>query len=193
MNTINKNSDNYMKMVTKFKEWIKSMNFKCKFIAHTHDYGSQFDSASSPAEMAQAAKDMGYDAISETNHGTMGTTDDFYAACTAIGIKPVVGTEGYVQEDETFDGRAHIVMYAKDWLGYQAISTLTTMANQRIDSAGFPRMNREMIENVLGKDSKYYGHVYVTSACMGGIIGNILMGSINEQERIEKFQRAQSQ
>lgn len=193
MNTINKNSDNYMKMVTKFKEWIKSMNFKCKFIAHTHDYGSQFDSASSPAEMAQAAKDMGYDAISETNHGTMGTTDDFYAACTAIGIKPVVGTEGYVQEDETFDGRAHIVMYAKDWLGYQAISTLTTMANQRIDSAGFPRMNREMIENVLGKDSKYYGHVYVTSACMGGIIGNILMRSINEQEKIEKFQREQSQ
>ncbi len=56
-----------------------------------------------------------------------------------------------MQEDDSEYKRFHLILMALDDIGYQGIAKAVTESNTRIDSRGFPRMNKEILERYFAK------------------------------------------
>lgn len=163
-----------------------------KGFIHCHSEFSRYDSTMKIKDLCAQAKKMGYEAVALTDHGTLTGIDDFVAAAKSVGIKPIPGVEAYVQEDESLFKRFHLILIAKDDLGYQGISKAVSESNKRIDSHGFPRMNKEILEHFFGKDSKYHGHVIATSACAGGVLAGMALSPFEFDKQINKIKEKQA-
>ena len=93
---------------------------------HVHTEFSLLDGSGKIKEMAAQAKKLGMDALAITDHGVMYGAIDFYRACLAEGIKPIIGCEVYVAPNSRFDkeGSAseeryfHLVLLAENDIGY---------------------------------------------------------------------------
>ena len=57
------------------------------------------DGASRLDELVAAAAADGQPALGMTDHGNMYGTLDFYRACRAQGVKPIIGTEAYMAHE----------------------------------------------------------------------------------------------
>ena len=62
---------------------------------HVHTEYSLLDGSSKIKELARRVKELGMDSIAITDHGVMYGVIDFYKACKAEGIKPIIGCEVY--------------------------------------------------------------------------------------------------
>ena len=74
--------------------------------------------------------------------------------------------------------RRHIILLAMDNIGLQAISLMVTESNTRLEVRGklqYPCLNKEILEKYIGPGTMGHGHVYVTSACIGGVIAGMAM------------------
>ena len=60
------------------------------------------------------------------------------AAAKEVGIKPIPGVEAYVHEDNAMTKNYHLILLAKDDLGFQGISKAVTDSNRRINTDGKP-------------------------------------------------------
>src|SRR6185503_20509297 len=60
---------------------------------HCHSAYSFGDGASAPEELAHRAAEMGYEAIAITDHDGVWGAMEFAQACTAFGVRPIVGAE----------------------------------------------------------------------------------------------------
>lgn len=63
---------------------------------HLHTEYSLLDGACKIKDIPKLAKQLGQSAIAITDHGNMFGVVDFYKACKAEGIKPIIGCEVYV-------------------------------------------------------------------------------------------------
>ena len=63
---------------------------------HVHTGYSLLDGAAKIKELVHRAKELGYDSLAITDHGVMYGVIEFYEACHAEGIKPILGCEVYV-------------------------------------------------------------------------------------------------
>jgi len=63
---------------------------------HTHTEFSMLDGAARIGELVAAAVADGQPALGITDHGNMYGVLDFYKACRAQGITPIIGTEAYM-------------------------------------------------------------------------------------------------
>ena len=63
---------------------------------HNHTEYSLLDGACRIPKLVQRVKELGQTAVAITDHGTMYGVIDFYRACKAEGVKPVIGCEVYV-------------------------------------------------------------------------------------------------
>jgi DNA polymerase-3 subunit alpha len=61
---------------------------------HVHSEYSLLDGESHIDRLIAATRAAGMDALALTDHGGMYGTIEFYKACKAAGIKPIVGIEG---------------------------------------------------------------------------------------------------
>ncbi|MBN1451089.1 MAG: PHP domain-containing protein, partial [Anaerolineales bacterium] len=62
---------------------------------HTHTEYSLLDGLSSCSALAKYAAELGMKSLAITDHGVMYGCVDFYKACGAAGIKPIIGMEAY--------------------------------------------------------------------------------------------------
>ena len=92
---------------------------------HVHTEYSLLDGSSKIKELVAKAKELGMDSIAITDHGVMYGAIDFYRACLAEGIKPIIGCEVYVAPTSRFDrGQTdvsryhHLVLLAENDTGY---------------------------------------------------------------------------
>jgi len=60
---------------------------------HCHSAYSFGDGASAPEELAHRAAELGYEAIAITDHDGVWGAMEFAQACTAFGVRPIVGAE----------------------------------------------------------------------------------------------------
>ena len=73
--------------------------------------------------MANRASELGQTALALTDHGVMYGSIDFYRACKAVGIKPIIGMEGYVAQESRFTRSPadrspyHMTILAKNEVG----------------------------------------------------------------------------
>lgn len=163
-----------------------------KGLIHCHSENSRYDSAMNVKTLCNRAKDLGYEAVTLTDHGTLTGIDDFVSAAREIGIKPIPGVEAYIQEDNSNYNRFHLIILAKDDIGYQGIGKAVSESNKRIDEHGFPRMNKEILNRFFGPGSKYHSHVIATSACAGGVLAGLFLSSSEFLKKIRKLRDKQS-
>ena len=66
---------------------------------HVHTEYSLLDGFSRTKKLVQQAKALGMQHLAITDHGAMYGAIEFYKACKAGGINPVIGIEAYLTED----------------------------------------------------------------------------------------------
>lgn len=148
-----------------------------KFVhLHLHTEYSLLDGANRIKDLPIRAKELGMDAMAITDHGVMFGCIDFYKACKANDVKPIIGCEVYVAPGSRFDKVLdksvkynHLILLAKDMQGYRNLCKLV--------SSGFtdgyyykPRIDKEILE-------KYHDGLICLSACLGGEVpGHLLNG-----------------
>ena len=136
---------------------------------HLHTEFSLLDGACRIKELAKRVKALGQDSVAITDHGTMYGVIDFYRACKAEGIKPIIGCEVYVAPRTRFDrvheldsNSSHLVLLCRDETGYRNLSYLVSMAY----TEGFyikPRIDMELLK-------QHKEGLIALSACLGGEI-----------------------
>ncbi|MDE6026146.1 MAG: DNA polymerase III subunit alpha [Lachnospiraceae bacterium] len=141
---------------------------------HVHTEYSLLDGSAKIKELVARAKELGMKALAITDHGVMYGAIDFYKACKAEGIKPIIGCEVYVAPGSRFDREIvkgddryyHLVLLAKSNEGYRNLS--------KIVSTGFiegyyykPRVDMEVLE-------KYSEGIIALSACLAGEVATNL-------------------
>jgi len=119
---------------------------------HVHSEYSLLDGLSSCKELAERAVELGMPALALTDHGAMYGTIQFYKACKAANIKPIIGMETYVAPRSRRDRHPqrdrspyHLVLLAENNVGYQNLMQLATIAQLE----GFyykPRVDREALK-----------------------------------------------
>lgn len=119
---------------------------------HVHSMYSLLNAVPTPKELAKAAKADGQTALALTDAGALYGAIDFYKACTAEEIKPIIGLDAYLAPRSRFDKevnidkpRSRLVLLAKNHAGYQNLIELVTRAN--IDGFYYkPRIDDELLE-----------------------------------------------
>ncbi|HEX5158695.1 MAG TPA: DNA polymerase III subunit alpha [Ktedonobacterales bacterium] len=138
---------------------------------HVHSEYSLLDGQSRIKRLIEATKAGGMDALALTDHGGMYGSIEFYKACKAAGIKPILGVEGYaVPSLEEKTGRYeynHLLLLAKDQIGYHNLLRLTTLAHTKGYQAR-PRIDKKML-------AEYAEGLIVTSGCLSGEIPELLL------------------
>ena len=66
---------------------------------HLHTEFSLLDGACRIKKLVERVKELGQTAVAITDHGVMYGVIDFYRACKAEGIKPIIGCEVYRSEE----------------------------------------------------------------------------------------------
>ncbi len=118
---------------------------------HVHSEYSLLDGQSRIPSLVQVAKEQGMPAVALTDHGTMFGAIDFYRAAQAVGVKPIIGMEGYLsvrgmeERDPERDKRAHhLLLLAENDTGYKNLLQIASAAQLK----GFyyrPRIDRDFL------------------------------------------------
>ena len=94
---------------------------------HRHDMFSRFDGFGKPLELAKLAKELGHTALSTSNHGNTNGLVQTYKACKEVGIKPILGVEGYfLPVYKPQDRGYHLCLFAKNLEGYKNLNKIQT-------------------------------------------------------------------
>ncbi|MDY3832281.1 MAG: PHP domain-containing protein, partial [Candidatus Ventricola sp.] len=95
---------------------------------HLHTEYSLLDGANRIGPLLDRVKELGMDACAITDHGVMYGVIDFYRACKAEGVKPIIGCEVYVtpkgrsrfDKVHEFDAESrHLVLLCENEEGYR--------------------------------------------------------------------------
>ena len=151
-----------------------------KFVhLHVHSEFSLLDGANRIKDLPVRAKELGMESMAITDHGVMFGVIDFYKACKANDIKPIIGCEVYVaprkrtDKDPSLDAKYnHLILLAKNNEGYKNLTQLVSLGF----TEGYyykPRIDKEILE-------KYHEGLVCLSACLAGEIpSKIYAGDIN--------------
>ena len=136
---------------------------------HVHTEYSLLDGACRIRDLPKRIKEMGQTACAITDHGVMYGAIDFYRACKAEGIHPVIGCEVYVAARTRFDKiheydaeSRHLVLLCKNETGYRNLSYMVSQAFVE----GFyikPRIDLELLR-------AHSEGLIALSACLAGEI-----------------------
>ncbi len=152
---------------------------------HVHTEYSLLDGFSRTKILVQQAKALGMQHLAITDHGAMYGAIEFYKACKAGGINPIIGIEAYLTADmydhskRFSDDYHHLLLLAKNNTGYYNLLKLTTIAH----TEGWhlrPRIDKKVLE-------KYAEGLIVTSSCLSGEIPKTLLKE--QQEEAYKMAR----
>ncbi|MBQ9767368.1 MAG: DNA polymerase III subunit alpha [Lachnospiraceae bacterium] len=148
---------------------------------HVHTEYSLLDGSSKIKEIVARAKELGMDSLAITDHGVMYGVIDFYRACKAEGIRPVLGCEIYVAPGSRFQKEGgvsderyyHLVLLAENNTGYSNL--------MKIVSKGFtegyyykPRVDLDVLR-------EYHEGIIALSACLAGEVATHLKKGFYEE------------
>ena len=152
---------------------------------HVHTEYSLLDGSNKIKEYVKRVKELGMDSAAITDHGVMYGVIDFYKACKAEGINPVLGCEVYVAPNSRFDRELtggedryyHLVLLAENNTGYDNL--------MKIVSRGFtegyyykPRVDMELLR-------EYHEGIIALSACLQGEVAKYIQkGLIDEAKKV---------
>lgn len=147
------------------------------FDLHRHDEFSFYDGSGKASELAQIAKEKGHTALGLTNHGNTNGLIKHYDACKAVGIKPILGVEGYfLPKYKEQDRGFHLILVAKNLEGFRNINRIQSEAEMQ--KYYNPIIDFSILE-------KYSEGVICTTACVAGYLAKCIMNK--KYEQAEKY------
>jgi DNA polymerase-3 subunit alpha len=120
---------------------------------HLHTEYSLLDGACRLDKLVEKAHTLKFPALAITDHGAMHGVVDFYKEAREKGVKPIIGCEVYVAPGSRLEKKSatggkdvynHLVLLAKDEVGYKNLVKLTTAAHLE----GYyykPRIDKEIL------------------------------------------------
>ncbi|MDD5405964.1 MAG: DNA polymerase III subunit alpha [Sulfurovaceae bacterium] len=147
---------------------------------HLHTEYSLLDGANKIKALAKTIKNLGMNAVAMTDHGNMFGAIDFYTTMKKEGIKPIIGMECYLHNQDSIDDKSirqrfHMCLYAKNEIGYKNLMYLSSKAYMD----GFyyyPRINKKLLK-------EHSEGLICSSACLQGEIN----WHLNQNERNVSF------
>ncbi|HJN62453.1 MAG TPA: DNA polymerase III subunit alpha, partial [Candidatus Parcubacteria bacterium] len=151
---------------------------------HVHSHYSLLDGLPKIDQLLDYAKELGMDSIALTDHGVLYGAVEFFKEAKKRNIKPIIGCEVYVALEEMTqkrpnidDKRHHLILLAKNEVGYKNLVKLVTKAHLE----GFyykPRIDEKLLV-------KHTSGLIGLSACLQGKIPKLLLSKkIAEAEKI---------
>jgi DNA polymerase-3 subunit alpha len=133
---------------------------------HVHSDYSLLDGAARIDDLVAAAARFEQPALALTDHGNLCGAIEFYKACKAKGVKPILGLEAYLAPRSRLDREKnpvaahHLILLAQDLTGWKNLIKLSTRAY----TEGFyyvPRLDKELL-------SRHSAGLIAQSACLSG-------------------------
>jgi DNA polymerase-3 subunit alpha len=149
---------------------------------HVHTEYSILDGFSNIQSLVKRAKELDMPALAITDHGTMYGVVDFYHAAKEVGIKPIIGVEGYLaargmkDRDPQYDKRSsHLLLLAENQTGYKNLLRIASAA-QLEGFYYFPRIDHDFL-------AAHSEGIIVTSGCMAAEIPRAINQGRHEDAR----------
>ena len=154
---------------------------------HNHTDGSTADAILKPKDLAKAAKQFGQPAVALTDHGVMFKLLEFYKACKAEGVKPILGMETYVaprsnlRKVDKFDAsNYHLVLLAENLEGYHNLIHIAS--NASLEGMYYkPRTDKRRLK-------EWSKGIIALSACLGGEVQDYLVQGEYEKAKESALQ-----
>ena len=157
---------------------------------HLHTEYSLLDGANKIKALAKRVKELGMDSVAMTDHGNMFGTIDFYNAMKNEGIKPIIGMEAYLHNqeelgDKSVRQRYHLCLYAKNEIGYKNLMLLSSKAY--IDGFYYyPRINWKLLQD-------NHEGIICSSACLQGEVNwNLNLSDRNVKNGAKGYDEAKA-
>src|SRR4051812_14149940 len=153
---------------------------------HLHTEYSLLDGACRLDRLMDKAHDLKFGSIALTDHGVLYGAVDFYQQAREKGLKPIIGCEVYVAPNSRLEKKTssggrdvynHLVLLAKDEVGYKNLIKLTTAAHLE----GYyykPRIDKELL--AAHKDG-----IIALSSCLASEIPESIV-----KEQLDKARQA---
>ena len=150
---------------------------------HLHTEYSLLDGSCKIGELVQRVKELGMDSAAITDHGVMYGVIDFYKACRAAGIHPVLGCEAYVAPGSRLDREAgagddryhHLILLAENDRGYANLMKICSIGF--IDGFYYrPRVDKHVLR-------EYADGIICLSACLAGEVQRYLSRNLYEEAK----------
>ena len=140
---------------------------------HVHSEYSLLDGACRIEGLVDRVAVLGQTACALTDHGVMYGVIDFYRACKARGIHPVIGCEVYLAPHSRFDRsylngewHSHLILLCENMTGYRNLIHMVSLGF----AEGFymkPRIDMELLR-------QHSEGLICLSACLAGVIPRAL-------------------
>ena len=151
---------------------------------HIHTEYSLLDGCCRIPGLVRRVRELGQTTVAITDHGVMYGAVDFYKACKAEGIKPIIGCEVYVAPRTRFDkvhemdsGARHLILLCRNEVGYRNLCHMVS----RSFTEGFyvrPRIDKDLLR-------EHHEGLIALSACLAGEIPRLLRNGQYEAAKQE--------
>ena len=142
---------------------------------HCHSMFSLLDGLSKPEQMAQRCKEINASACALTDHGNIAGAIKFYTAMKNAGIKPLLGCELYIcEQDPTIKEKenrnlSHFLILAKNYNGWKDLIRIVSESNKPEHYYHKPRLDLKTLSRL---DS---GNLIVITGHLGSTLADILL------------------
>ncbi len=162
---------------------------------HVHSNYSTFDGLAKVVDIVDKCIATGMNAVAITDHGNMRGAKKLLDYCKLIneerslsGTKPfvpIVGVEAYCARrgrhsmSDTIDrGGWHVILLAKNKIGYHNLCRLVSESNQEDAFFVVPRIDHELLE-------QYHEGIICCSACIGGELPQKVLAGLQSDDMSE--------
>jgi DNA polymerase III alpha subunit len=155
---------------------------------HCHTHYSLLDGASRVPELVEHVRQLGMNACAITDHGNLFGAVEFYLACRAAGLNPIIGYEAYVAPARRTDREAkkrgdagfHLTLLARNAAG---LKNLIKMASAAYLEGYYyvPRIDKELLE------AHHDGLICLSGCASSEFSEFILRGQLDEARRLCEY------
>lgn len=141
---------------------------------HVHSHYSLLDGLPKIKALVRGAKDRGFSSVALTDSGSLYGAIEFYKACLAEDMKPIIGFEAFVaprsrhDKDPTEDAACtHLVLLAENYTGYRNLMKLASIGHLEGFFRDQPRIDKEILREL-------HDGVLALSGCIRGEVPSLL-------------------
>ena len=141
---------------------------------HVHSHYSLLNGLPKVKPLIKAAKQRGFKALALTDYGSLYGAIEFYQACLAAEIKPIIGFEAFVAPRSRRDKEPgidsvpfNLVLLAENYAGYKNLLALSSRGHLEGFFNGKPRLDRELLR-------EHHGGIIALSGPISGEIPALL-------------------
>lgn len=147
---------------------------------HLHTHYSLLDGLSKPSQIAKRCSDIEVESCAITDHGTISGCVNFYQTMKSQNIKPILGVELYISEQDstlqTKENRklSHLVLLSKNLNGWKNLIQIVSASNNPENFYYKPRLDINRMADLVSRNDLI---------CLCGHPGSYLANKIYPDEK----------